>query len=249
MQQISSVKKVTYVKPWQGKEEALYFHEIVFENGEEGKLQGNNEESPAWLFVGSKIKYDITQGKFNTIKNKYDMNIKFLGTIRGNTETEQPNQTPQRKNTQAQAEQRQAYPSKFDSDPAFKLRQQKCISMTTCLDRANELVIAGKIELKEKEKYALDDFNFIMKHSGIEDMEKTSSDNSETGNPVLLSSTKQPALFEDEPLSEFLKEAISRCDTPKQLTALRGQLKENESSNKNVLTAIHNREQELKKKK
>lgn len=251
MEKISTIKEIKYVKGWEGKEETLYFHEIKMSNGDKGKIEANPEESPVWLVADRTIRYSIREGKKGML-------IKYLGMVSDNPQTETSSvQPPQRKNNSHSSENKVPNYSKSDSDPAFKLRQQKCISLTTCLDRANELVIAGKIELTEKEKNAMSDFKFIMKHSGIEDMEKelSSAKGEATANSSVQPSEAKkeqqshPELFQDEPISEFLKEAISRCDTPKQLITLRGQLKEDEATNKNVLTAIHNREQELKKKK
>lgn len=249
MEKISIIQKVKYVKGWPGKTETLFYHELTMQNGDEGKLEGNNEESPTWLVLGNTIKYSIWM-------SPRGMLIKPLGQINNNGHTDSYSPAPQRKNNQEQPPApKQNYGSRLDSDPAFRLRQQKCISLTTCLDRANELVIAGKIEIKGKHGEALSDFKFIMKHSGISEMEQElcpgkQEDNPELPNPK-TEAPVQSALFDaeaDKPISPFIKESISRCTTPKQLSNLKTQLLPEEINNKNVNAAIKTKLEELKSK-
>lgn len=242
MEKNSTIQKVKYVKGWEGKEETLFFHELTMQNGDEGKLESNNEESPIWLVLGNTIKYSIRSGPRGTL-------IKFLGKTNNNGYTDTPySPPPQRSNINEQPDsKKQNYNSRLDSDPAFRLRQQKCISLTTCLDRANELVIAGKIELKAKHTEALSDFKFIMKHSGISEMEQGPGSARQEDNSEVLShkteASVQSALFDaeaDKPISAFIK-LISRCTTPKQLSNLKSQLLPEEINNKDVNVAISNK--------
>lgn len=259
MEKNSIIQKITHAKPWPGREQTLYFHELIMQNGDEGKLQGNTEESPAWLFVGAAIKYDITQGKYNSYKNKYDMNIKLLGMNSSNNANydEQNNSIippPQRKNNPNQPEFKRNYNPKYSDDPAFRLKQQKCISLTTCLDRANELVVAGKIDLKKKHAEAFGDFIFIMKHAGIEEVEPESSNETVDmpNHPLEKTEFADGAnLFikVEEPISRFVQEAINRCSTAKQISNLKSQLMPEEINNKTIQDAIHNKSVELKTKK
>lgn len=255
MEKISVIKKVKYVKGWEGKEDTLFFHEITLQNGDEGKLEGNSEESPVWLCIDSTIRYSIRSGPRGML-------IKVLGVINGNQQYDAPqNNTPQRKNNQEQPDAKKSnFGSRLDSDTAFRLRQQKCISLTTCLDRANELVIAGKIEYTGKHAEALSDFKFIMKHSGISEMEQEPSSEREAVGPSLEVKSQpstfplqpQPILFPPDatsaPLSPFIQEIIARCGTTKQLSNLKTQLHPDEIDNKNIQLAIKNKLAEIKSK-
>ncbi len=239
MEKTSVIRKINFVNGWQGNDETLFYHEIQLENGDKGKLDGNKEESPQWLVVGTEITYTDRKGPRGWL-------IKVLGTNAGSV--------PRANNSQNRSSESQEQTKKYGkfNDPSAAMRQQKCISMTTCLDRANELVIGGKIKLDKKQEEAKKDFDFIMLHSGItalEEGKKPEHTNPYTPEPAESSSSAQKELFDDSPLSDFIKESLARCQDAKQLAAFKKTLTPTEVNSKNVKGAIKTRAAELKKRK
>lgn len=263
MEKTSVVKKFYPVNQTIGKKKGdiLYYHLIDMENGDYGKIQQCQEKNPIWLQPGATLSYRATPGRFPDNDGRMRESFyRILNTQQSNNDMYM-NDTH---NIPQEAAKKSSWTSRLDSDPAFRLRQQKCISLTTCLDRANELVIAGKIEHKGKHDEALSDFKFIMNNSGISEMEKGPSDeitissepSSEVKSQALippLNSHPQSILFPPDvtyaPISPFIQYMIDRCDNAKQLSMFKTQLSPGEMDNKNIQLAIKNKSVEIKSKK
>lgn len=252
MEKTSTFQKIKYVNGWQGKEQMLWFHEVTMANGDSGKLDANTEEKPSWLTIGNAVNYTASfrQGKGMYIK------VLAVGSGMQHEPTATPfvqPQLPLNRNPERQ-ESKKSF-GRLDDDENYWMARQKCISLTTCLERANDLVINGKIELKEKESNALSDFKFIMKHSGLEALVQAPATSLPPKTESYVPSNKravdiQPVLFEDvEPIPEFILIGLSRCDTIKQLTNFKSQLLPEEISRKKIIDAVYAKETEIKSKK
>lgn len=135
-----------------------YSHRIIFENGMKGELSRCSEKKPSWLKKGASLTFSLRLGK------KADMPFIVLPDT---TTNESPVSSSKfRKNDNNEPPQKPTkWGSRLDDNPLFWLMRQKCISMTTCLDRANELVIGGVIDNDKRYEQALQDFNFILQYS------------------------------------------------------------------------------------
>jgi len=281
MEKISVIKKIKYVPGWNGKEEVLYFHELIMDNGDEGKLQANNEERPAWLKEEITIRYDITPGKWRY--GKQENNIRVLAVTNSSmppspqehaAETiineKIPSATEVRKNKfdknpEQSNPKKGGWGSRLDDQIPFWMARQKCISMTTCLDRATEAVVSGKIKKEDRHKYALEDFNVILEHSRLNELTEPVATFNPPATVEKKSDTKvlpkekgkgkgQAALFREEnmtpsPIPDFVREAINRCTKPSDIKNLKTQLREEEARDENIIYAISIKEAEIKANK
>lgn len=150
----SSVVKEFKLKNY-ASSQSYYSHFILFENGHQGELSRCTEKKPLWLKKGALLNYWLKQGK------KADMPFIVLEEQQNQTTTNSTN-PDNKKRPDKPIPQRNPH-NDFD----FRFTQQKCISITTCLDRANELVIAGVIDNDKRYEQALQDLNFIFQYSGI----------------------------------------------------------------------------------
>lgn len=165
MEKVATIETIKWVPGWQGNTDTLFFHEITMDNGDHGKLAGNKQEKPNWLKENTKVKYD-----FFMPQGKDTMYIKFLGIIGAARTNSASEEYPDNHNNGSTMEnpKKKSWGNRLDDDPEYALKKQKCISLTTCLERANNLVVAGKIKLEDKYTEALTDFNFILKYSGLD---------------------------------------------------------------------------------
>lgn len=242
----SNIKTIKFANPWTGKEgDALYFHEIVLENGDAGKIGACTEARPSWLTQGAPFTYKNVNGKFYRTERPAERH------------SESSDSRSEGRSDRSSGKGSFNKFARLEDTPEYWLKRQKCISMTTCLDRANRLVETGKIELKDKYTEALKDYNFILQYSGIDN---PVSPLTGTPNPPSESiqvrevrkspASQQPALFEPAPtqVPQYIQESINNCSSPAQLTSLKNQLKEHELT-PDVLNAIKIRKGQFKNKK
>lgn len=140
-----------------------YSHRIIFENGMKGELSRCSEKKPSWLKKGASLTFSLRHGK------KADMPFIVLPDTTTNESTTSSSKFRKNDNNEPPQKSFKVWGSRLDDNPIFWLMRQKCISMTTCLDRANELVIGGVIDNDKRYEQALQDFNFIIKYAEMND--------------------------------------------------------------------------------
>lgn len=242
MEKTARIQTIGFVDGWQGNDEMLYYHEIIMDNGDQGKLDRNNQPRPAWLQENAEIVYSVRQGKRGPL-----ITFVRLASAKPAVHTSVPG------TTYRPFEHNQDKKNKYSNDPEWREKQQKCISLTTCLDRANELVIADKIKLKERHDYALEDFKFILRNSGIEVSVSQEEIESKTVRQAPAenkpNTVEQPALFQDKPIPIFILQCLERCKNKKQLDNFKSQLTEEEMNSDNIQNAVRKKALEIAKTK
>lgn len=237
--------------PWQGNEgDKFFFHEVNMANGDSGRLRvpASHGVRPAWLKEGQQITYAYNEGKLRLV------------SVHGERRESSSDDTGEQSNDFKGKGKKSGWGARLEDQVEFWLKRQKCISANTSLDRANRLVETGRIELKEKYNEALKDYNFILKLSDIDAPVKMNAPADSVNTKAEVSKStpdkkeSQAALFAEEnmidaPIPQFIQEALNNCDTPKKLKILRGQLRPDETNNKNIYRAIQKKESELKPKK
>jgi len=231
MEQTARVIEVILAKPTQGnKGDTLYYHRIKLDNGDEGKMEQCGEENPQWLKKGIPLTYTIREGQYGNLIKKF---VKRSNAPEHISNSMLHPDFRKKRDKSENSSKRSGWGSRLDDNPDYWILRQKCISMTTCLDRANDLIISKEIELKDRHTIALEDFNFIFKHAGLEALNSNSgSNNNETAEEPFIALTESLAKSEEKPIIHESK----KTSIPSSVPSL---FKEDSELEKDVLNDIY----------
>ena len=157
MKTIAIVQNIILKTIPSGNNKCYYNHLLVFEDGTNGNLKGCTDPNPVWLRKGIKLECDIQPSMYGNFIIPIKVNGKPIQEDLSKLLHPAFQEKPQWKGSQ-----------RIEDIPEYWLKKQKCITILSCLDRATELVSAGKIQLKDLHKCAIKNFDMVMEQSKME---------------------------------------------------------------------------------
>ena len=264
------------------KGDNLYYHKVWINNGDNGKIALCTEADPQWLRGGQYLTYTIREGQWGNL---------LYRVVEGSQSSSAPRQNRSSQGNESREEleslihpdlrgdrqkqkavepvaKKSGWGSRLEDQEEYWLIKQNFIAGITCVERATEMLNAGKIQKDEFEPEVRKMFKLIRDLSGLNKLNKRDQNESnESGTPAVEKgkaatgkkavkvepAPPAPKLFANEELSSqlplYLQEALDNCDTQAKLVKFEKNLYDREKEDVNLQKAIENKRNELKGKK
>ena len=148
-----------------------YSPKIFFEDGGKAELYEYSGEFPKWLVEGIMLTFEMRPGRFPDCP--YIIPLRIEEQTEPSVKEIAASEPVKVKTTIKSENPKQSVALNYQQETLDSwTKKQKQIAIQSSLERATELVCAGKLKLKNLQTQTIENFNLILKYSGIADIKE-----------------------------------------------------------------------------